>query len=91
MLSRPVPRTQPVTSRPFEMVSIMASSSASQRGSSQMGRMLPMRTIFARFVMRARMEASTLQALPMQKGVLWCSFRASASKPISSAKIFSSR
>ena len=35
-----------------------------------MGRMLPMRTIFARLVTRARIEASTLQALPMQKGVL---------------------
>ena len=46
-LSRPVPRTQPGTSRPREIMSIIASSSASQSGSSQIGRMLPISTIFA--------------------------------------------
>ena len=50
-----------------------------------MGKMLPMRTILAFLVMRARMEASTFIAPPMQNGVLWCSFSIRPSNPISSA------
>ena len=56
-----------------------------------MGMMLPSSTIFARLVMRARMEASTFMAPPMQKGVPWCSLSIRPSKPISSAYSFSSR
>ena len=67
------------------MMSISASSSASQMGSSQMGRTLPRRMILARLVMRARMAASTFMTLPMQKGELWCSLSMKPSKPISSA------
>ena len=69
-LSRPVPRTQPETSRPWEIMSIIDSCSTSHSGSSQMGMMFPRRTILARFVIRARMDASTFMAPPMQKAVL---------------------
>ena len=84
-LSRPVPRTQPVTSRPREIMSISASSSARKSGSSQIGRMLPSSTIFTFFVMRARIAASTFITEPMQNGVEWCSLSITPSKPISSA------
>ena len=69
-LSRPVPLTQPDTRRPREIMSIIANCSTSQSGSSQMGRMLPNRTILAFLVILARIEASTFIAPPMQKGVL---------------------
>jgi len=69
-LSRPVPRTQPDTRRPREIMSISASISASHSGSSQMGRMLPRSTILARLVMRARIAASMFMTPPMQNGVL---------------------
>ena len=48
---------------------MIASSSASHSGSSQIGRMLPLMTIFTLFVMRARIAASTFTTPPMQKGV----------------------
>ena len=48
----------------------MASCSTSHNGSSQIGKMLPNNTIFARLVIRARMDASTFMAPPMQNGVL---------------------
>ena len=66
-------------------MSIMASCSTSHIGSSHSGRMLPSSTILARLVMRARMEASTFMAPPMQNGVPWCSLSMRPSKPISSA------
>jgi hypothetical protein len=84
-LSRPVPRTQPVTSRPWLIMSMIANSSASQSGSSQIGSTLPRITIFARCVIRARIAASTLTTPPMQKGVEWCSLSMRPSKPICSA------
>ena len=84
-LSLPVPRTQPETSLPREIISMMESCSTSQSGSSQMGMMLPSSTILAREVTRARMAASMFIAPPMQKGVLWCSLSIKPSKPISSA------
>ena len=84
-LSRPVPCTQPVTSRPREITSISASDSASQSGSSQIGRMFPSSRILGVVVIRARIAASTFITPPMQAGVLWCSLSISASKPTSSA------
>src|SRR6266699_1555542 len=56
-------------------MSIMANCSASHRGSSQIGKILPRMMIFACFVSRARMEAPTFVTPCMQKGVLWCSLR----------------
>lgn len=44
----------------------------------------PQRVRWASEVMRARMLASTFMTLPMQKGLPWCSFRATPSKPSSS-------
>jgi hypothetical protein len=52
---------------------------------------LPMRMIFTRSVIRARIEASTFMTLPMQNGLPWCSLRATPSKPSSSARTYSSR
>src|SRR5215831_4547723 len=56
--SLPDPRTQPGTSRPPEIMSISASSSANRKGSAT-GRGLPSSTILTRLVIRARMAAST--------------------------------
>ena len=90
-LSRPPPRTQPVTSRPREIMSISARLSARNSGSSQIGSTLPASTIFTRCVILARIAASTFMTLPMQNGVLWCSLSITPSKPICSANTFSSR
>ena len=51
-------------------MSIVASVSASHSGSSQIGRILPLRTIFTRCVVFATIAASTFITPPMQKGVL---------------------
>jgi hypothetical protein len=47
----------------------MASVSASQSGSSQMGSTLPSSTILALLVTRARIDASTFCTPPIWKGV----------------------
>ena len=65
-------------------MSISASSSARNSWSSQIGSTLPSSTIFARFVIRARIAASTFITPPMQNGVEWCSLSMIPSKPISS-------
>ena len=64
-----MPRTQPETSRPSEMTSIMARVSASHSGSSQIGSTLPSSTILAWFVTRARIDASTFCTPPIWNGV----------------------
>ena len=51
------------------MRSIVASSSAMRSGCLMTGSGLPMRMIFTRLVMRARIEASTFITLPMQNGL----------------------
>jgi len=66
--SLPAPRTHPGTSRPPEITSIMASSSANRRGFPN-GSGLPNRMILTFLVIRARIDASTSITEPMQKGV----------------------
>ena len=67
--SRPVPRTQPDTSRPRLIMSMVANVSASHNGSSQIGITFPNNTILARDVSRARIDASTFMTPPIQNGV----------------------
>ena len=54
---------------PPEIRSIVASVSASHKGSSQIGITLPSSTILAFDVSRARIDASTFMTPPMQNGV----------------------
>ena len=84
-LSLPPPRTTPGIKRPREITSIIASCSASHRGSSCIGRGLPSIRILAFVVTRARIEALTLATPFIQKGALWCSLTMIPSNPISSA------
>jgi hypothetical protein len=83
--SWPPPRTKPETNRPFEIMSIIDSSSASRTGFSASGSGLPSSIIFAVLVAAARIEAKTLHLACMQNGALWCSFSMKPSMPISSA------
>jgi len=66
--SHPAPRTQPVTRRPPEIMSMVASSSARRSGSAT-GNGLPISEIFTRLVMRARIAASTSITAPRVKGL----------------------
>jgi hypothetical protein len=68
--SCPPPRTKPETSRPFEIMSIIDSSSASRTGFSASGSGLPRRMIFASFVTAARIAAKMLHFACMQNGAL---------------------
>ena len=60
-------------------------------GLSWIGRMLPIRRIFARFVVRARIAADMLIETSLHDGVLWCSLTITPSKPNSSASTYSSK
>ena len=73
------------------MRSIVANSSAIRSGCLMTGKGLPIRRIFTRLVIRARIAASTFITLPMQNGLPWCSLSATPSKPSSSARTYSSR
>ncbi len=68
--STPPPRTKPDTSRPFEIMSIIASSSASRTGFSAIGSGLPSKTIFTRLVIAASIDAMMLHLACMQNGAL---------------------
>ena len=72
-VSTPVPRTIPEMTRPPEITSIIAISSASRTGFSWMGRMLPSSRILAFCVVRASTAAVRLHEAFMHDGVLWCS------------------
>ena len=89
--SVPAPRTIPATSRPFEIMSTMASDSATASGLSIVGSGEPSSTIFTRCVAVARMLAQTVICACMQKGASWCSLSMMPSKPTSSASWYSSR
>ncbi len=67
--SLPAPRMKPGTSRPPEIMSIIASSSASRSGLPTIGVGLPSNTILTRLVAFASTDASTFITAPIQKGV----------------------
>jgi hypothetical protein len=83
-LSTPPPRTTPEISRPREMQSIIASSSARRSGFSTIGsgapsiRICTFRVIFASTAPVIVMDAC------MQNGAVWCSLIMMPSKPFSS-------
>ncbi len=80
-LSTPTPRTNPLSTRPPEMRSAIATCSAIWTGFSWIGRMLPRIRIFARRVVRARIPAVMLAETLTQEGVEWCSLIIRPSKP----------
>ena len=53
--------------------------------------MLPISTILARLVVRARIAADIMTQTSEHDGVLWCSLIISPSKPTSSARTYSSK
>ena len=85
MFSTPPPRTNPETSRPFDIRSIMASSSAMRTGSSDRGSGLPSMTSLTRSVTAASAAPMMFALVDMENGALWCSLSMIPSTPISSA------
>ena len=84
MYSLGVPRSMPATTRPPDMASIMANSSATRIG-LRIGMSAPSRAILARFTTWVRAPASTIGLGVMQKGEKWCSATVTQSNPTSSA------
>ncbi len=85
MYSLGVPRSMPATTRPPDMASSMANSSATRTG-FRIGMSAPSSAILARFTAWVRAPASTIGLGVMQKGAKWCSATVTQSKPTSSAR-----
>ncbi len=84
MYSLGVPRSMPAITRPPDIESSMANSSATRTGLS-MGMSAPRSAILARLTVWVRAPASTIGLGVMQKGEKWCSATVTQSKPASSA------
>ena len=70
MLSCPMPRTNPHTTRPPDRMSIIATSSATRSGLSWMGSTLPRKTILPCLVREASTDPITFTDGIMHSGLL---------------------
>ena len=82
--SIPVPSGNAISSRPFDITSSIAYSSASRFGSMKFGG-TPQIQILAFLICGISAAATTFGVAIMLYTVLWCSFRTIASKPSLSA------
>ena len=75
------PADNPQTTRPPEIISIIAISSATRTGLSWIGSTFPRNTIFPCLVSLARTAPMTLTEGIKLRGLLWCSLIITPSKP----------